>query len=139
MGEHGWCPALPGHTLHPAHSSRHPLPCACAAERTFPCATLRGAQPRHANCRKEPQVEPPDSMSDTATVQILSDPKVKRADLHCHSRYSVFKYFRRANTSDCYNNPADVYRIAKDRRMSYVAITDHDSIDGAVYLLTKLT
>jgi predicted metal-dependent phosphoesterase TrpH len=76
-------------------------------------------------------------MSDTTTVQILSDPNVKRADLHCHSRYSVFKYFRRANTRDCYNAPEDVYRIAKERGMSYVTLTDHDSIDGALYLLNK--
>jgi Predicted metal-dependent phosphoesterases (PHP family) len=76
-------------------------------------------------------------MSDAATVQILSDPHVKRADLHCHSRFSVFKYFRRANTRDCYNAPEDVYRIAKERGMSYVTLTDHDSIDGALYLLNK--
>jgi predicted metal-dependent phosphoesterase TrpH len=76
-------------------------------------------------------------MNDTATVQILADPTVKRADLHCHSRFSVFKYFRRANTRDCYNNPEDVYRIAKERGMSYVTLTDHDSIDGALYLLNK--
>ncbi|HEV7485185.1 MAG TPA: PHP-associated domain-containing protein [Thermoanaerobaculia bacterium] len=76
-------------------------------------------------------------MNDTATVQILADPTIKRADLHCHSRYSVFKYFRRANTRDCYNNPEDVYRIAKERGMSYVTLTDHDSIDGALYLLNK--
>src|SRR3982750_2811804 len=67
----------------------------------------------------------------------LSDPSVRRADLHCHTRYSIFKYFRRANTRDCYNAPEDVYRIAKDRGMSYVTFTDHDSIDGALYLLNK--
>ena len=76
-------------------------------------------------------------MNDTATAQILADPTIKRADLHCHSRFSVFKYFRRANTRDCYNNPEDVYRIAKERGMSYVTLTDHDSIDGALYLLNK--
>jgi len=76
-------------------------------------------------------------MNDTATEQILTDPEVKRADLHCHSRFSVFKYFRRANTRDCYNAPEDVYRIAKERGMSYVTLTDHDSIDGALYLLNK--
>src|SRR4051794_33970240 len=76
-------------------------------------------------------------MNDTASVQILADPTIKRADLHCHSRFSVFKYFRRANTRDCYNNPEDVYRIAKERGMSYVTLTDHDSIDGALYLLNK--
>jgi predicted metal-dependent phosphoesterase TrpH len=68
---------------------------------------------------------------------LLSDPSFKRADLHCHSRFSVFKYFRRANTRDCYNAPEDVYRIAKERGMSFVTLTDHDSIDGALYLLNK--
>lgn len=67
----------------------------------------------------------------------LIDPTLKRADLHCHSRFSVFKYFKRANTRDCYNPPEDVYRIAKERGMSYVTLTDHDSIDGALYLLNK--
>ncbi|HJT18673.1 MAG TPA: hypothetical protein VJ853_14855, partial [Thermoanaerobaculia bacterium] len=59
-----------------------------------------------------------------------AESELKRADLHCHSRFSVFKYFRRANTRDCYNAPEDVYRIAKERGMSYVTLTDHDSIDG---------
>lgn len=68
---------------------------------------------------------------------MLSDPALKRADLHCHSRYSIFKYFRRANTRDCYNAPEDVYRIAKERGMAYVTLTDHDSIDGALHLLNK--
>ena len=67
----------------------------------------------------------------------LSDPNLKRADLHCHTRFSIFKYFRRANTRDCYNAPEDVYRIAKQRGMSFVTFTDHDSIDGALYLLNK--
>ena len=76
-------------------------------------------------------------MTEQNVAAALSDPSVKRADLHCHSRYSVFKYFRRANTRDCYNAPEDVYRIAKERGMSYVTLTDHDSIDGALYLLNK--
>jgi predicted metal-dependent phosphoesterase TrpH len=69
--------------------------------------------------------------------EALLDPSLKRADLHCHSRFSVFKYFKRANTRDCYNPPEDVYRLAKERGMSYVTLTDHDSIDGALYLLNK--
>lgn len=68
---------------------------------------------------------------------MLADPELKRADLHCHTRFSVFKYFRRANTRDCYNPPEEVYRLAKERGMSYVTLTDHDSIDGALYLLNK--
>lgn len=76
-------------------------------------------------------------MNEPGALSELSDPTLKRADLHCHSRYSVFKYFRRANTRDCYNAPEDVYRVAKQRGMSYVTLTDHDSIDGAMYLLNK--
>ena len=68
---------------------------------------------------------------------MLADPAYKRADLHCHSRFSVFKYFRRANTRDCYSPPEEVYRLAKQRGMSYVTLSDHDSIDGALYLLNK--
>src|SRR5229473_1362809 len=79
----------------------------------------------------------PTTMNEPATSEILADPALKRADLHCHSRFSIFKYFRRANTRDCYNAPEDVYRIAKERGMSYVTLTDHDSIDGALYLLNK--
>ncbi|MEO8032988.1 MAG: PHP-associated domain-containing protein [Acidobacteriota bacterium] len=76
-------------------------------------------------------------MNEPAKSEFLADPALKRADLHCHSRFSVFKYFRRANTRDCYNAPEDVYRLAKQRGMSFVTLTDHDSIDGALYLLNK--
>lgn len=76
-------------------------------------------------------------MTEITSAEGFADPSLRRADLHCHSRFSVFKYFRRANTRDCYNPPEDVYRIAKERGMSYVTLTDHDSIDGALYLLNK--
>lgn len=69
--------------------------------------------------------------------QIVDDPASHKVDLHCHSRFSIFKYFRRANTRDCYNAPEDVYRMAKERGMTYVTLSDHDSIDGALYLLNK--
>jgi predicted metal-dependent phosphoesterase TrpH len=77
------------------------------------------------------------SSCEPVSSAVLDDPSLKRADLHVHSRFSVFKYFKRANTRDCYNAPEDVYRIAKERGMSYVTLTDHDSIDGALYLLNK--
>jgi predicted metal-dependent phosphoesterase TrpH len=76
-------------------------------------------------------------MNEPLSTDALADPSLKRADLHCHSRFSVFKYFKRANTRDCYNPPEDVYRLAKERGMSFVTLTDHDSIDGALYLLNK--
>jgi predicted metal-dependent phosphoesterase TrpH len=68
----------------------------------------------------------------------FSDSRFKKADLHCHSVYSTFKYFRIANTRDSYNRPEEVYRIAKERGMDFVTITDHDSIDGCLYLLNKM-
>jgi len=67
----------------------------------------------------------------------FSDGRFKKADLHCHSVYSTFKYFRIANTRDSYNRPEDVYRLAKQRGMDFVTLTDHDSIDGCLYLLNK--
>jgi predicted metal-dependent phosphoesterase TrpH len=76
-------------------------------------------------------------MKDIAPADFEKDPSFKKADLHCHSRFSVFKYFKKANTRDCYNAPEDVYRVAKERGMSYVTLSDHDSIDGAKYLLNK--
>lgn len=72
-----------------------------------------------------------------AVSRNIEDPAYKKVDLHCHSRFSVFKYFRKANTRDSYNEPEDVYRLAKERGMSYVTLSDHDSIDGALYLLNK--
>jgi predicted metal-dependent phosphoesterase TrpH len=65
----------------------------------------------------------------------MSDPRYRKADLHCHSIYSSFKYFRIANTRDCYTRPEDVYRTAKERGMDYVTFTDHDSIDGCLAFL----
>jgi predicted metal-dependent phosphoesterase TrpH len=84
---------------------------------------------------KEHQAE--EAVVEFLADEIVDDPASRKVDLHCHSRFSIFKYFRRANTRDCYNAPEDVYRIAKERGMSYVTLSDHDSIDGALYLLNK--
>src|SRR5512132_3341186 len=65
----------------------------------------------------------------------FSDPRFKKVDLHCHSVFSTLKYFRIANTRDSYNRPEEVYRIAKERGMDFVTLTDHDSIDGCLSLL----
>jgi len=59
-----------------------------------------------------------------------------RADLHvhtCHSKENRNLPFLRSR--DCYSRPEDVYRVAKARGMDLVAITDHDTIDGALDLL----
>ena len=65
----------------------------------------------------------------------FSDGRFKKADLHCHSVHSTFKYFRVANTRDSYNRPEEVYRVAKERGMDFVTISDHDSIDGCLAFL----
>ncbi len=59
-----------------------------------------------------------------------------RADMHvhtCYSRYNDNIGFLGAR--DCYSRPEAVYATAKARGMDLVAITDHDSIDGALALL----
>jgi predicted metal-dependent phosphoesterase TrpH len=64
---------------------------------------------------------------------------VLRADLHVHTRHS------RQNgdlpflgARDCYSAPETVYATAKRRGMDLVAITDHDTIDGALELLERM-
>jgi predicted metal-dependent phosphoesterase TrpH len=62
-----------------------------------------------------------------------------RADLHVHTWASTVNGnlpFLRSR--DCYSAPIDVYRVAKARGMDLVAITDHDSISGALELLDRL-
>ena len=62
-----------------------------------------------------------------------------RADLHVHTCHSsVTGRMRFLGSRDCYSAPADVYRVAKARGMDLVAITDHDSIDGALELVELL-
>ena len=63
---------------------------------------------------------------------------IRRADLHvhsCHSKVSGTLTF--LGSRDCYSRPEDVYRVAKARGMDYVAFTDHDSIGGALELLSQ--
>ena len=79
-------------------------------------------------------------MSSKAELELpdwFSDPRFAKVDLHCHSVYSTFKYFRIANTRDSYNRPEQVYRVAKARGMDFVTITDHDSIDGCIRFLNE--
>ena len=61
-----------------------------------------------------------------------------RADLHVHTRHSTHNgTMPFLGARDCYSTPRDVYRVAKSRGMDLVAITDHDSIDGALELLDE--
>lgn len=65
--------------------------------------------------------------------------RVLRADLHVHTWHSGYNndlpYLR---SRDCFSDPLAVYRAAKARGMDLVAITDHDSLEGGLELLSRL-
>jgi len=65
-----------------------------------------------------------------------------KADLHVHTEFSKYptsenEPFKFLGIQDCYTTPQDAYKIAKNKGMDFVAITDHDSIEGALYLDSK--
>jgi predicted metal-dependent phosphoesterase TrpH len=63
---------------------------------------------------------------------------VLRADLHVHTWHSGYNHdLPFLKSRDCFADPMAVYRSAKARGMDLVAITDHDSIDGGLELLSR--
>jgi predicted metal-dependent phosphoesterase TrpH len=63
---------------------------------------------------------------------------MSRADLHVHSKHSrASGSVRFLRSRDCYSDPVAVYDSAKRRGMTIVTITDHDSIDGCLELLSR--
>ena len=64
---------------------------------------------------------------------------VLRADLHVHSWHSRHNGdLPFLGSRDCYSNPLDVYWTARRRGMDLVTITDHDSIDGCLEVLSRV-
>lgn len=64
---------------------------------------------------------------------------VLRADLHVHTCYSRYNdSIAVLGARDCYSRPEAVYAVAKARGMDLVAITDHDTIDGALALVERM-
>ncbi|MCD5390889.1 PHP domain-containing protein, partial [candidate division NPL-UPA2 bacterium] len=62
-------------------------------------------------------------------------PGLSRADLHVHSIYSQQPsewFLRKIGCYESYTPPSQIYRLAKQRGMDFVTITDHDVIDGAL-------
>lgn len=58
-----------------------------------------------------------------------------KADLHVHSRYSDRPsewLMRRLGAPECFSDPREVYDKARAQGMSFVTISDHDSIGGAL-------
>lgn len=58
-----------------------------------------------------------------------------RCDLHVHSRYSTDSgnyALRRARLGESYTDPERVYRVCKQRGMTFVTISDHNTLEGAL-------
>ena len=63
-----------------------------------------------------------------------------RVDLHCHSLASSLTAETLLNAihcPECYSDPRDVYAQARQRGMGLVAITDHDTIEGALSIADR--
>src|SRR5881409_1591763 len=73
-----------------------------------------------------------------ATAGPSSASALRRCDLHLHTRYSSWPHARVLRARDSYTEPVDLFERAKAAGMDYVAITDHDSIEGALRLLDAL-
>lgn len=61
--------------------------------------------------------------------------RLRRCDLHLHTRYSAWKRLRILRAHDSYSDPVKVFDCARARGMDFVAITDHESIEGALRLI----
>jgi len=57
-----------------------------------------------------------------------------RADMHVHTSHSGWRHLRLIHAKDSYSPPSEVYRLARARGMSFVAVTDHDTVEGALRL-----
>jgi len=67
----------------------------------------------------------------------LLQPGLKKVDLHVHTVFSNFRHLKILKARDSYNDPLQVYERCRAIGCDYVAITDHDTIDGALDLLSK--
>ena len=60
---------------------------------------------------------------------------MSRCDLHVHSVYSTDSgnyALRRARLGESYTQPERVYRVCKQRGMTHVTISDHNTLEGAL-------
>jgi glycosyltransferase involved in cell wall biosynthesis len=58
-----------------------------------------------------------------------------KIDLHVHSKYSTRPshwVLQRLGCHECYTEPLSLYRIAKERGMDLVTITDHNTLAGSL-------
>ena len=62
--------------------------------------------------------------------------QLRKVDLHVHTCFSNFRHLKALRARDSYNDPMRVYDRCREIGCDYVAITDHDTIEGAVELLS---
>ncbi len=62
---------------------------------------------------------------------------LRKVDLHVHTAFSNFRHLKLLRARDSYNDPLRVYERCREVGCDYVAITDHDTIDGALELLSR--
>src|SRR6202011_1597637 len=63
---------------------------------------------------------------------------MSKCDLHIHSRYSARSeewLFRRLELPDSYSDPGELHQQLTERRMDYITITDHDTIEGCLRIV----
>ncbi|MBZ0264234.1 glycosyltransferase [bacterium] len=63
-----------------------------------------------------------------------------KVDLHVHSKYSNRPsewFLQKLGASESYTEPDQIYEMAKGRGMSFVTITDHNTMEGSLELSSK--
>ena len=63
-----------------------------------------------------------------------------RADLHVHSKYSLDGdewTLKTLGVRESYTELDHIYRAAKSRKMDFITVTDHNSIEGSLRLAHK--
>lgn len=59
-----------------------------------------------------------------------------KIDLYVHSKYSGRPsawFLKRLGANESYTEHDFIYRMVKERGMDFVAVTDHNTMDGALY------
>jgi hypothetical protein len=67
----------------------------------------------------------------------MTGPRLRKVDLHVHTAFSNFRHLKPLRARDSYNDPLRVYERCREVGCDYVAITDHDTIEGALDLLSR--
>ncbi len=66
---------------------------------------------------------------------LFSSSARSKADLHVHSKYSDRPsewFLRRIGAPECFVEPQEIYRLARQKGMDFVTISDHNCIRGAL-------